>query len=283
VSTPTTRGFFGSAYFGSDFFVSDFFKERVTAPVPVPVSGTGGGGGGGFISGGPLAPYLPCEMESDIPWIKYRCRPGSMSAFAKAISKKIQNEINKESGGYSPADPLSVSKRISPDKIKEAHLRKLKERIHQLETEAKNAKAEHTAQAQNLQATVEELRKIVEDLQAKVSGLGGEVVMRRRLKIRGAPPQPLPPDTTEETFLEGVEVQDFITGHVLSAMLQASTQPEVLKAASAPDPLRGVWKLLGAAAIYYVSDKIQDPPFIRTVGIGAAVTLGISGIVDLVK
>lgn len=277
--TVTTAGYWGSAYWSKGYWGADYWKERIPVPVPVPVpSGGGGGGGGGFISGAPLAPLIPCEMEDDRHWLgRLRHRPGKSEQLAKAIAKKISDEIRREAG-VSGADPLAVPRRLSPDKVREADLRKLRERIRQLETEAARGGAARVA----LEATIGELHRIVAGLQEQIDRLQTpRLAYTRRPAVEEQVAAAVRAAVAPETLLEGAEFQEALAQKILSATLAAATEPARIRTKLAPDPLAGVWKLLGAAGLAIVVDRIQEPPWLRTVGFGAAMTLGASGAAEL--
>lgn len=258
-----------------------------TVKVPVPTGGGGGGGGGGFISGAPIAPYVPCEMEQDLfgKLRSVRCRPEIVSAFARAIAKKIQGEIARESGKYSPADPLAVPRTMPPEKVREADLRKLRYRIQQLEAQAAQVNNAHTAEAAALAETIAELQRLVVELQEKVESLrSARIPLQYRIEHKqasGAIETEQQAEAAVEATLGGVDLENFIADKVLSATLAAATEPERVRTALAKDRLPGLWKLIGAAGLYFVVDRIEEPAWVRTAGFGGAVLLGVAGLADL--
>jgi len=265
------------------YLYGDVSYEMSPAPVPTgPTSGTGGGGGGGFISGAPLAPLIPCEMEDDRHWlVGLRHRPGSAEHFARAIARKISDVVRREA--ETSADPLTVPRRLSPDKVREADLRKLRERIRQLEAEVARSRIGHAADTAALEAAIEELRRIVTGLQEQIDRLQTpRLAYTRRPALQEQVAEAVRDAVASpETLLEGVQLQEALAARILSATLAAATEPVRIRTKLAPDPLRGVWKLLGAAGLAIVVDQIPEPPWIRTIGFGAAVALGVSGASEL--
>jgi polyhydroxyalkanoate synthesis regulator phasin len=271
------------------YISGDVSYETMPAPVPTPktpTSGTGGSGGGGFISGMPLAPLVPAEIGG---WddalgrsvIRLRYRPGQAAEFARSIARKISDGIQREAG-IGSADPLSVPKRLSPDKVREADLRKLRNRIQQLEAEAARATAANTADAEALRATVEELRRLVADLQAQVEALRTpRITLARRPTVEERVAESVEAAVNPGALIQGAALEDALAARILSATLAAATEPDRIRTKLAPDPMDGLWKLIGAAGIAWISSRIERPEWARTTGYGIAAAVGLSGARDL--
>jgi hypothetical protein len=52
-----------------------------------------------------------------------------------------------------------------------------------------------------------------------------------------------------------------------------------------PDPLVGVWKILGGVSLYLASNRVDKVSWgwIRTSGYGASIALGVAGLADLLR
>ena len=52
-----------------------------------------------------------------------------------------------------------------------------------------------------------------------------------------------------------------------------------------PDPMLGVWKILGGVSLYLASNRVDKVSWgwVRTSGYGASIALGVSGLADILR
>lgn len=249
-TTPTTRGYFGSAFFSNGYFGTDYWKERVPVPAPVVTTGALGGIGGGK---GLMYEELPSSV-----WAIDQ----STTTFATALVGKLK-ESHDRMERILPRDPLSRPRHLGETYDLREKVKNYREKASDLEKSLKEANAKVAIPWKLL----EEARTEISRLRAMAADQDAELQNLQR--------------TIERQAVDLSEVKVML-GAMASIQLPpfeevwAKTLADLPTLPSSPPPITIPWvEILGAAAGFAFTALVipDDWPVARTVGYAASSAL----------
>jgi len=170
-------------FLSSDLAIVNY--EVVVAPTPSPglTASSAGGWGGGF-------------MKTHEPGMRRR-RKGSaptLKSFIEKVSIDVATSTMEGLKHSTHADPLEVTKELSPERLLEKTIRTLRERITKLEAWIRTLKSTQTGQLEALQAELEQTQLLaaallgrLEAADRRLAGLQAPITVNLTL---AAPPEP---------------------------------------------------------------------------------------------